>query len=468
MRTLLVGILVAALTSLGLSGCGGKKGSLKLNIVVSPIDDPFFDSTQVRVTIGTNQKTATVTQGKFSMKLDFKPLKDPAPIVVECLDAQGNVVASGKTPSLPLVAGTSTEIAVWVARSGKIVPAKAALPAPRTDLAATTVTGLGALFAGGRDATGGPTGSTVVYNIYTHDIIETTATTTARAGAVATGATGARAMVFGGSTMGTAGSYEAPVATAELFDPTVGNGLWTPLPVEPTDARSFANVVVLGSGSALVSGGLSATGQRLGTAAFLQTAGTARLTAISTPMAAPRFGHAVAAAKFPDGDGALLFGGLGSDSGAVAERLVGQSFSSYDLGIPNRDFASATPLPDGSLLITGGKSSTGVESSAIHVIPSTPPLVTVLDGLLSVPRQHHTTTLAGDNVLVCGGDNDAGTVHGSCDLITAGTLQRKAVLNLSIARTKHAAVPLETGPVLIAGGVGTDGKPLAILDVYTP
>ena len=38
-----------------------------------------------------------------------------------------------------------------------------------------------------------------------------------------------------------AGAFEAPIATGELFDPSVGNGLWTPIPVEPSDARSFAN-----------------------------------------------------------------------------------------------------------------------------------------------------------------------------------------------------------------------------------
>lgn len=452
-----------------LAGCGGKKGSLSLSIITSPNEDPFQSAREVRVTIGGNVKTASVDdKGKFNLKLEFKPLKDPAPIVVECLDDAGNVFASGKTPSLPLIAGTSTDIAVWVARHGTILPAKAALPTPRTDLATAAVEGLGALIIGGREATGGPLSSTVIYNIYTHSIIETVSTSTARAGGVAVGTVGARGIVFGGSTQGTAGAFDAPVATAELFDPSTGNGLWTPISVEPTDARSFANVIVLGSGTGLVTGGLSATGAKLGTAALLQTSGTARLTALSTPMASPRAGHAVAPCKFADGDGAILFGGLGGDTGEVAERLVGQSFSAYALGVPNRDFAAATALPDGSVLITGGVSSTGTESSAIHVVPVNPPLVTVIDNLLSVPRERHTVTLVGDDVLICGGDDNAGTVHASCDLVTGGTLQRKTVLSLSLARTGHQAIPLETGPVLIVGGRGADGKPIQILDMYTP
>lgn len=465
---LLTPLLLAPLL---ISGCGGKKGSLALKIVVGANDDPFEVAKQVRVTVGTHVKTADVNGGKFNLKVEFKPLKDPAPILVEALDANGAVFASGKTPPLPLVAGTSTEIAVWVGRPGTIVPAKAVLPSARTEMATATVQGLGAILAGGREATGGPIASTVIYNIYTHSIIETTPTLQARAGAVATGSTGARAIVFGGSTMGSIGAFEAPLATGELFDPSVGNGLWTPVPVEPTDARSFANATVLTSGATLVSGGLGATGGRLNSAAFLQTdSGTARQTAISTPMAAARVGHAVATARFPDGDGAILFGGLGADAatGIVAERLIGQSFSAYDLGLPNRDFASATTLPDGSVLITGGLGPSGVESSAIHIIPASPPQVLVIDGLLSVGRQHHTTTLAGDNVLICGGDDNAGNAHSTCDLITAGTLNYKTSLNMTIGRTKHAAIPLETGPILIAGGVGTDGKPVNVLYLYTP
>src|SRR5207247_6617456 len=138
---------------------------------------------------------------------------------------------------------------------------------------------------------------------------------------------------FGGADQAGLGNAGNAKATIELFDPTVGYGLWAALPSDPFAARAYANATALDSGVTLISGGIDGNGVTLASAGLVNPSGVIKLTAIPVPMAAARRGHAVAAAHFPDGDGAILFGGLGGATGPVAERLVGQNFSSYDVGM---------------------------------------------------------------------------------------------------------------------------------------
>jgi hypothetical protein len=48
------------------------------------------------------------------------------------------------------------------------------------------------------------------------------------------------------------------------------------------------------------------------------------------------------------------------------------------------------------------------------------------------------------------------------------TYARKSTVPLGTARRGHSAQPLETGPIVIAGGIGSDGNPLASIELYTP
>src|SRR5262249_22485477 len=157
-------------------------------------------------------------------------------------------------------------------------------------------------------------------------------------------------------------------------------GTWSSLQ-NPAPVGTFANVTVLGSGNALVTGGVDENNKKLDIAALLTASGTTSLNALSTPMAAPRAGHAVAAATFPDGQGAILVGGIDSGSTApVAERLLGQSFSAYDVaGLENRIDATATTLSNGQVLVLGGKVNGTPVASGVVIDPSTmPPGVTVV------------------------------------------------------------------------------------------
>jgi hypothetical protein len=239
-----------------------------------------------------------------------------------------------------------------------------------------------------------------------------------------------------------------------------------------TAARDQASAVTLASQGLFISGGNDGAGNPLSTAALVNPSGQIKLTAIAAPMLAPRLGHAVAAAHFPDGDGALLFGGLSLGSNApVAERMLNQAFSAYAVGaVENRVNATATTMPSGDILILGGKSASAAALASGLVI--TPGMsARPLSAALSVARAGHTATLtatATPELLVCGGTDAAGVAQASCDVLDVASYMIKRTLPLEIARTGHAATALETGPVVIAGGRDATGAPLASIEIYTP
>jgi hypothetical protein len=482
-------IFIAALGLLAFTACGGKSGTLTLKIVVSPGDDPFVDAAQVRFTVGDSAHVTTVpvSMGRFTFKVSGQPQNKSAQIFVDALDAAGNVVAHGQTPQLLLNAVDQGPYAVWVGRPGRVASAPAALtvpvtmsdgttvnqPLPRAEMASTAIPGLGVLFAGGRDSNGAPLVNTAVYDIYTHDVIPTANLPKALAGAVAAPVSGVHAVVFGGATMGGFGMPGTPEAALNLFDPTVGIGVWAPLPADAIGARAFANGTILSSGAFLISGGIDGGGTPLGTAGLVNPDGTIKLTQLASPMAAARVFHAVAPAKFSDGgDGAILFGGLpiGATGAPVAERLVGQAFSAYDVGAQeNRLNATATKMPSGDVLVLGGKTAAGAQASGLVITPNAPAAtVTALTTALSVAREGHSATLTGTDLVVCGGADGTGALQASCDVFDATSYARKSTVPMATARRGHSAQLLETGLVVIAGGFGSDGKPLASIEIYTP
>lgn len=88
-------------------------------------------------------------------------------------------------------------------------------------------------------------------------------------------------------------------------------------------------------------------------------------------------------------------------------------------------------------------------------------------GAMDIPRRGHTTSLLGDGtVLVVGGDTGSG-VTASCEIYDPATGQWAAADNLATARSDHAATTLPNGKVLITGG--SDGsQALASCELYDP
>ena len=366
--------LLATVSGLAIcaAGCGGKRGTINLGIVVSQTLDPFFHAASAQFTIGGVLQTKPVTNGHFTLSFDEKPPKVSEPIIVEALDSSGAILGYGQTPPISLTAGGQNDsYGVWVGGPGtmNLSAAGAVLPNPRTDLGSFSAVGLGVMFAGGRAADGANVADCALYDVYTNTVIAPSPMTAARAGATGI-ASAPQGVLFGGIT--TDGSA---VATAEIFSPLSASGLgaWSPVPVTGTAPApaAYAVGVLLGSGTELIAGGADGTGKAENSSTLVTTGASVSMTA-GGKMQSARYHHCGAAAKFPDATGALFVGGIeaGSQEG-VAEKFVG-SFAPVTLaGLPNLWDATATSVDGGNgVLVIGGTipdAVTGVRTATSNV-----------------------------------------------------------------------------------------------------
>jgi hypothetical protein len=149
----------------------------------------------------------------------------------------------------------------------------------------------------------------------------------------------------------------------------------------------------------------------------------------------------------------------------LAGQTLGVFTTTGNMAAP-RAAHTATLLPNGTVLITGGSSVSDMNARSLSTAELYDPASESFrpTGAMSIPRQQHTATLLGDGrVLVTGG---YGSVQsGQFAELTAtaeiydpgnGTFSPAGVM--SKARSFHAATMLSNGRVLISGGRGGDAS----------
>ncbi len=129
---------------------------------------------------------------------------------------------------------------------------------------------------------------------------------------------------------------------------------------------------------------------------------------------------------------------------------------------------TATLLPDGRVLLTGGRNETGFLNSAELFDPVTETF-TLLTATLTTPRAGHAATLLPDGrVLLLGGEHASG-VLATAEVWTPATGTFTALTqSLLTPRANHTATLLPYGEVLITGGQTTGGTILATTEFYGP
>lgn len=453
------------------AGCGGKKGTLTVNLVTPQNVDPFAAASAVHVQVGdpvVAEDTAPVVEGMFSLDVRFKPKKNSVvsgAIVVEALSSSGQVVARGRSPLLGL-RPVDESVSVWVSRAGQVDLAGFPLSHGGAGMTAAAIPGFGVLFTGGTDD-GGTTTAADVYDGYDVTVTSGQPLGAARPGAVGLGA--ARSDQAVGLAL-LAGGEGTPELSA--FDPTSGAaGIWQTLASDPSLERSNPAQATLADGTVLLVGGTEG-GAPLKTATVVTVIGQLGVKAVAAEMASARVGHTATQARFSDGDGALIFGGdAGGANDMAAEAYLSSAriFRPLDLGVPTRTGHTALLLPEsGHVLVIGGREPEGVTDSALDIDPSAG-TAKVIDGLLSTPRADLTATLLDDGtVLACGGSDASGVAQQTCDVIDSRSLTRTKTLTLSQPRTRHLAVRIDTGALLLIGGVNARGEPIKDVEVYMP
>jgi hypothetical protein len=356
----------------------------------------------------------------------------------------------------------------------------AAMRAPRHGHAATLLMNGGVLVAGGApcwpiNSACPASASAEVYDLWANVWLPAAAMGTARFFPVAVPLSTGKVLVAGGrACVPHPGDPCAALASAELYDPATNT--WTAAG-NMSRPRAGHTATRLADGRVLVAGGGppgDATAELFdpGTGTWSPAAG----------MSVGRFDHT--AALLANGK-VLVAGGGGACASATSVVPALASAELYDPATDTwsaappmagaRGTHTATPLPDGRVLVAGGKSAH--TSSGLCNIASTPGAEvydpqanawTVAPNM-STPRADHTVTRLPDgSVLVAGGWTIVGV--GRVDQNSAERFLPAAnawapAAGMATPRSDHAAVALVDGGVLVTGGLP---GPVAAAERYTP
>ena len=175
------------------------------------------------------------------------------------------------------------------------------------------------------------------------------------------------------------------------------------------------------------------------------------------------------ATPLPDGR-LLLLGGDGPNgltgAASIVDPRTGKSTSlPSSLTVPRADH-TATVLPDGSVLVIGGRTKDGLAATPEVFDPATQTFSTVAMAGTAFRSGHTATLLTDGRVLVAGGStSDAQTPVSEVWDLSAHTA---APIPSPIDRQGHTATLLGDGRVLIEGGRGADGQALQSSSIVDP
>lgn len=264
---------------------------------------------------------------------------------------------------------------------------------------------------------------TITVNL--HGFLPTGSMATARRFHTATLLQNGKVLIAGGEDAG-----QTPFASAELYDPSTG--AFSPTG-DMTVPRVRHTATLLNNGKVLITGGAADGSETAVSSAELYDPSTGRFTATAHAMTAARASH------------------------------------------------TATLLKDGRVLIAGGDAIffNGVQNPNIHSLASAeifdPNAGTfTATGTMTAAREEHTATLlASGKVLIAGGSDNAvgnaspaATVLASAELFDPSTGHFTATGNMVSARVFLTATLLNSGKVLVAGGVTTGGGSVNTAELF--
>jgi hypothetical protein len=257
------------------------------------------------------------------------------------------------------------------------------------------------------------------------------------------------------------------------FAQASGSDAFVPAGTIGGDGRVYQSAVRLLDGRVLVVGGYGrADGGALDTAEVFDP-GTGTWTP-TDPLGTPRV--LLTASLLPDGR-VLVTGGSHHAAAHASTEIWDPATGTWSAAAPMsvaRFAHSAARLLDGRILVTGGNASTAspVATTAAEIYDPVTGSWSATGSLLH-PRQTHASVLLADGrVLVVGGDaGSPGLYKGTttCQVWSPVTGVFSAAASMTAPRGQHAAVRLLDGRVLTVGGnSNATGFPITSAEVYDP
>jgi len=255
---------------------------------------------------------------------------------------------------------------------------------------------------------------------------------------------------------------------AEIYDYAVGS--WATTPLASTNI-AIGVLTPLPDGKVLASGGSVTVGADSSLATnFTQLYDPATgIWTATTPMNYARANHT--ATLLPNGNVLVAGGYLYDSNGVVVSRppfseiyvpASGQWLVASNLNYP-RDSHTATLLPNGLVLVAGGKPNA---TSAEVFDPTTGGWTST--GSLIYGRWNHTATLLSNGKVLVTGGNATGLATGTTETYNPATGTWTTNGLMTASRYLHSATLLPSGKVLVAGGVGMSSAYLSSAELFDP
>ena len=273
-----------------------------------------------------------------------------------------------------------------------------------------------------------------------------------------------RVLVAGGVGNGTTNS-------AEIYDPS--SGTWSAA-ASMASVRSNSTITLLHNGKVLVTGGGTATNAFGGqnTAELFDPASGKWATAGT--MTTTRNLHT--ATLLPDGRVLVVGGADFADrtgnlrsSAEVYDPKTG-AFTATGSMRTARGFHTATLLPNGKVLVTGGSNLSNIIYDSAELYDPASGEWSLAASMSGVRISHTATLLSNGKVLVAGGFNANATnsTYKSAEVYDWATGTWSAAPDLGFARGNHSATLLENGKVLVTGGNGAGSPGNDTTEIFDP
>jgi large repetitive protein len=126
-------------------------------------------------------------------------------------------------------------------------------------------------------------------------------------------------------------------------------------------------------------------------------------------------------------------------------------------------------LPDGRALVTGGMSGTTTLATALYVAVMDDGTYKVSPApTLAEPRSGHAATVAVGTPIVFGGYDVNHVPLDTIEAIDVGYSTSQIIARMQTPRAEATVTVLPDGSILLVGGIGPDGAPLADAELFNP